>query len=176
LAGYGGAIPGQPPPAPRLLPEETDPQPHLRTGLLLHEEDLSPGFVLDRIEVAATGLLAPVEEIGPLRPAPHVAGFRRAAQAEAATRWQARLGPTTPDLATAHQIAAWAREAGLAQIVTAYAPVGPAAAVLDQLGRLPDAPPLHRLRRSYDSAAWPHATKGFFPFRKQIPALLTRIG
>jgi deoxyribodipyrimidine photo-lyase len=33
-----------------------------------------------------------------------------------------------------------------------------------------------RVRRSWDSNAWPHATKGFFPFREQIPTLLQAEG
>jgi hypothetical protein len=31
---------------------------------------------------------------------------------------------------------------------------------------------LLRLGRNWDREAWPYATKGFFPFRERIPALL----
>jgi deoxyribodipyrimidine photo-lyase len=31
---------------------------------------------------------------------------------------------------------------------------------------------LVRLRRAWDDAAWPHARKGFFPFKSAIPKLL----
>ncbi|WP_299678262.1 FAD-binding domain-containing protein [uncultured Roseobacter sp.] len=165
-----------PPPAPGLLPQETPPKQGARTGLLLHPDDLSPGFVLDRVEVAATGLIAAATDIGPLTSAPHAAAFREAAQQDAAGRWSERLGEITPDLRTAAQIANWATAAGLEQIVTPYAPVGPTADLLAEAGRQPEVPPLHQIRRSYDRAAWPHATKGFFPFKKKIPALLSRIG
>ncbi|MEL7216615.1 MAG: hypothetical protein AAGJ96_11875, partial [Pseudomonadota bacterium] len=58
------------------------------------------------------------------------------------------------------------------QIVTPYAPVGPAANVLTRLAQSDGAPPLRRIRRAYDSAAWPHATHGFFRFKDVIPDLL----
>jgi deoxyribodipyrimidine photo-lyase len=31
---------------------------------------------------------------------------------------------------------------------------------------------LVRLQRRFDSAAWPHATAGFFKFKEKIPALI----
>ena len=31
---------------------------------------------------------------------------------------------------------------------------------------------LVRLRRAWDDVAWPHAKKGFFPFKAAIPKLL----
>ena len=59
-------------------------------------------------------------------------------------------------------------------IVTPYAPAGP---VRDRLDRLKtdlanDGLTLTRIRRPGDAHAWPHATRGFFPFRERIPALL----
>ena len=30
------------------------------------------------------------------------------------------------------------------------------------------------VRRSWDEDFWPHATKGFFPFKEKIPALLQK--
>ncbi|WP_415403384.1 hypothetical protein [Tateyamaria sp. SN3-11] len=56
--------------------------------------------------------------------------------------------------------------------MTPYAPVGPAADVLHRLSLTEDAPALHQIRRDYDSAAWPHATHGFFRFKDKIPKLL----
>lgn len=61
--------------------------------------------------------------------------------------------------------------AGVRQIMTAYAPVGPvadaiatAAPVVERSGMQ-----LVQVRRSWDSRFWPHATKGFFPFKAYIP-------
>jgi deoxyribodipyrimidine photo-lyase len=62
-------------------------------------------------------------------------------------------------------------------VVTAEAPVGP---VADRLAGLDTAlsargVPLIRVRRAYDQMLWPEATKGFFPFKEKIPALLRRL-
>ncbi len=67
-----------------------------------------------------------------------------------------------------------AKAAGADVIVTADAPVGP---IDDGLRALDDAldaagVTLKRVRRAWDANAWPHATKGFFPFKKKIPDLL----
>ena len=71
-----------------------------------------------------------------------------------------------------------ARKNDLKQIVTAYAPVGPVADKLAQLAPTLAAEgiALVEIRRHWDSAFWPHAKKGFFPFKEQIPTLLREIG
>jgi len=63
-------------------------------------------------------------------------------------------------------------------VLTAYAPVGPAAERLDAArAALGDAGvALVQVRRPWDAAAWPHATKGFFKLKKQIPALVEAAG
>ncbi|MEP0521962.1 MAG: FAD-binding domain-containing protein [Hyphomicrobiales bacterium] len=62
-------------------------------------------------------------------------------------------------------------------LVTAYAALGPVAAWLE---RLEDNMRLHgmklvKLRRDYDEKCWPHAKKGFFPFKENIPGFLKHI-
>ena len=64
--------------------------------------------------------------------------------------------------------------AGLRQIVTPYAPVGP---VADTLARLApvlanEGITLAHVRRGWDSQFWPHAKNGFFPSKERIPAML----
>ncbi|MBS3745783.1 MAG: DNA photolyase FAD-binding protein [Wenzhouxiangellaceae bacterium] len=71
-----------------------------------------------------------------------------------------------------------AKAAGADAIVTADAPVGP---VDDGLGEVSEeiagsGLELRRVRRAWDEHAWPHATRGFFPFKKKIPALLEQAG
>ena len=63
---------------------------------------------------------------------------------------------------------------GVAQVVAPYAPVGPTADALAQAAQALQAEGLRliQVRRGWDSRFWPHATAGFFAFRKQIPALL----
>jgi deoxyribodipyrimidine photo-lyase len=166
---------GAPPPAPRFLPQSDGIANDARTALLLHEEDLSPAFMLKDIQPVACAVLRPQLQFGPLQTAPHVEAFRAAALQDSVTRWQSRIGPVT-HLADSEALAKWARAAGVDQIATAYAPTGPVAELLDRYDHSRDAPPLRRVMRPYDRAAWPHATKGFFPFKKYIPDFLAQLG
>jgi deoxyribodipyrimidine photo-lyase len=64
----------------------------------------------------------------------------------------------------------WARDNGLRQVVTPYAPTGPAAEALSDLS---DRLAGHGIAlipalRQWDAIAWPHATHGFFRFRDKI--------
>jgi len=169
------ATPLDGPPRPDLspLPDLAAPDASARTGLILHEDDLSPGFVLDQgITPIATAVVSARSGLSPLTVAPHVTEFAARAAADTVARFGARLGAVSHIDGSPQDLGAWARDAGLAQIVTPYAPVGPAADLLAALSRAEGAPPLRRLRRAHDSAAWPHATHGFFRFREKIPELL----
>ena len=71
-----------------------------------------------------------------------------------------------------------AREAGVRQIVTACAPVGP---VADRLAALApvlagEGIALVQVRRRWDAQFWPHAKKGYFAFKERIPELLRADG
>ncbi|WP_254694079.1 FAD-binding domain-containing protein [Sulfitobacter sp. SK012] len=71
-----------------------------------------------------------------------------------------------------------AERAGVTQVVTPYAPIGPTAT---QLEATRDALrsvgiQLHQKQRAYDTLTWPHATKGFFKLKKKIPTILTDLG
>lgn len=78
----------------------------------------------------------------------------------------------------AEPLAAMARALGLEQIVTSYAPVGPVADVLGPLAvtLATDGIKLSQVRREWDARLWPHATKGFFPFKEKLPAALQDLG
>jgi deoxyribodipyrimidine photo-lyase len=158
--------PPHPPVGPAPLSDGFDPA--APTGLLLTEEDLAPGFVFEAgARPQATAFLDCTAGLSPLMPAPHLRDHVRGAMEDTAARWGARLGPVTW-LAGAEEIADWAAREGLAQIVTPWPCTGPAAEALAGTG-------VRRLVRPYDAAAWPHATHGFFRFRKRIPELLARV-
>ncbi len=57
------------------------------------------------------------------------------------------------------------------RLVTAYAPIGPTRALLDQL-EVAIGDPIQRVTRPWDQECWPHAEKGFFGFKKKIPSLI----
>ncbi|WP_298836886.1 FAD-binding domain-containing protein [uncultured Roseobacter sp.] len=172
LAGEARAIEAPAPPAAGILPPPDTPRPGLRSGFLLHEDDLSPGFALENTDLIAAAVLAPQTGFSPLHPAPHVAGFRTAAAKDAAERWAGRIGSAPTPVTDAQALENWAAAENLEQIITPRAPVGPVADCLATLASRPDAPRIAQITRDYDQRAWPHATRGFFPFRKHIPELV----
>ena len=151
------------------------PPPDGPVALLLHEDDLHPES-LGLAGVAAVGGFAVPEARSPSGCAPAAAGFTRAALADALGRAGRHFAAPAVALAPT-EVVAWATATGCRTLVTPHAPVGWVAEVLAAL----DAPlaargiRLHRLRRPWDAACWPLATRGFFPFRRTIPALLDRL-
>ncbi|BAU31831.1 deoxyribodipyrimidine photo-lyase [Microcella alkaliphila] len=64
------------------------------------------------------------------------------------------------------------------RIVTAYAPTGYAADALDRARAeaAGDGIVIETVLRGWDARAWPHATRGFFPFTERIPGLVRDAG
>lgn len=155
-------------PIPLTQPVSSEP-----SALLIHSDDLSFGDVVKATpDVLGTGVMRDVGHRSPLEIAPHVQCFVDGAMDDALGRWSDRLGAQT-DL-IAEDVADWAECLGAKQVLTPYAPVGP---VADDLARIETALrgkgiTLTRVRKDYDSQAWPHATHGFFRFKEKIPALL----
>jgi deoxyribodipyrimidine photo-lyase len=145
-------------PPPRL--PGADPVPEGRFALLLHDEDCAPdtlGLPLDRIAALAT--VSVTGRLGAMGIAGPVAAFAHAAVADAAWRLAVPAEPLEPEA-----VAEWVGRQ-TCPVVTAYPPVGPTADLLAGL-------PVRRLRRAWDEAAWPHATRGFFAMRSHIPDIL----
>jgi deoxyribodipyrimidine photo-lyase len=164
------AVPrAEPTPAPRPIEQAKPFDPACRTVFLLHEDDLSPGFLFDLgLSPVATALLAHPEGRSPLVVSDRVIGFSRGAVEDAARRWSARLGEVrgleadpAPDA-----LADWVAALRAEQVVSAHAPVGPVARRLSALEAALAARgiPVIRQMRDEDAAAWPHATHGFFRF------------
>jgi deoxyribodipyrimidine photo-lyase len=167
---------GPPHPERRPLRDVAEVQPGLRTGVLLHEDDLSPKFLLDALQsppVAAAALLSPKRR-SPRQVSEKVITFVEHAAADTLHRWQDRLGDSGPVTGSVDKIAEWAVAQELEQVVTPFAPVGPAGSSLRSLRKRLDKDDIAvvEVRRAWDSAAWPHATHGFFRFKKEIPGLL----
>ncbi len=82
------------------------------------------------------------------------------------------------DAADAEPLIAAARAAGVKQIVTPYAPVGPVATAARTWRPALAAAGIAfvSVRRPWDEQFWPHARKGYFPFRERIPSLLRAQG
>jgi deoxyribodipyrimidine photo-lyase len=158
------------PPVPPLRPlAPAGRLPEGPVALLLHEDDLHPESLLPPgADVRAVAHMAVPERRTAGGCAPLVAEYVRAAVGDAAARAEARFGVASRALLP-EEVAAWAAGHGL-PVVTPWAPVGWVPEALDGLGL-----PLVRLRRDWDSACWPCATKGFFAFRTAIPELIGRL-
>jgi len=176
LASEAVPLPPTPDVDRRPIPAEQASNPSLRTGLIVHEEDLGIGHILDQgIVPATTARITTRDMLSPLTVAPHVPAFNDGAMQDAVHRFAPRLGPLSGPFTSVQEVLDWAQSNALEQIVTMYAPVGPTADVLNALASMPEAPTIVQVRRPYDTTAWPHATHGFFRFKAQIPRLLERL-
>ena len=160
------------------LPEPTplrcgdSAEPGLRTGLFVTTEDLS----VETMPLPPLVAAAATRRIGGL-PADGKRRYAEAALGDGLARAAERYGVPAErldeDTGTA-VLRDWAARHRLQQLVTAWAPVGPVAdrltVMAEALAR--DGVRLVRLRRDWDSIAWPQATRGFFRFRSVIPELL----
>jgi deoxyribodipyrimidine photo-lyase len=182
LPGNPAALPHAPAPPPMALPVPEAWDPGARTGLVLTEDDLSPGWLLDRL--AGDGVVPETSAVllsddarSPLVVSSLVTAFTDGAVADALTRHVARLGSpgvTHRGDGFAAGLVEWAQAAGLTQVVAPHAPAGPSA---ERLGHLwhrlgQRGIRLVRVMRPFDRAAWPHATHGFFRFKDAIPRLV----
>ena len=116
----------------------------------------------------------------PLPVGPRPSDFAQGAVADAVDRATSSLG-VSGELSTSEEwgtlLAEWATKNNLTAVATAYAPVGPVAELLSTAGRELDRHgiKLLQLRRPYDSMTWPHAQRGYFKLKEQIPAFLKRL-
>jgi deoxyribodipyrimidine photo-lyase len=76
--------------------------------------------------------------------------------------------------ARAATVLEWVASERLDTVVVPYAPIGPVHERLDGLraALAGEGVALVTVRRRWDSTAWPSASRGFFAFRKKIPALV----
>jgi len=164
------------PPARPLAPQPAK-VPNTPALLLITPEDLHPESLFETSKYFAAAIVA--ADAGLLW-GNHARTFVHAASADAAARVERHFDCPVSISAKldAESIIAAAHAAGVRHVATPAAPVGPVADILVRL-----APELAKVgltlacvRRRWDSAFWPHATRGFFAFKKQIPAHLREIG
>ncbi|MEE4117623.1 MAG: FAD-binding domain-containing protein [Paracoccaceae bacterium] len=173
---------------PRGAPPVSEPwEASARTGLVLTEDDLSPGWLLDDgLAPVTTAVAAGAPHRSPLAVAPHVHAFTREAVADTLARYGARLGQPGPQTglapgetmaAQAEALVAWARAHRLEQVVAPYPPVGPSADAFAEIRRalMSEGVRVATPVRPFDQRAWPHATHGFFRFKDRIPSLIGAI-
>jgi deoxyribodipyrimidine photo-lyase len=141
--------------------------------LLLTHEDLHPESVFGEAAAFSSAIIAADPDLLWGDGARH---FVKAAALDAATRADAHFGcaASTIEKLDAGALIGAAQAAGARRIVTPYAPVGPVTDALAQIAPLlaSEGIALVQKRRQWDEAFWPHAKKGFFAFKEQMPALL----
>lgn len=169
------AVPGDAPiPGPQAIAPLPRYDPATPALLLLTGEDLRPEDVVPHGAAIRTIMAVAGSAAWPWGDAASrfVGDAVRDAAARTAVHYGCRVHHAgVPDLAT---IIAQAQAEGARSIVTPYAPVGPMADALAALApQLAEAGlPLVQVRRDWDERFWPHAKKGFFPFKERIPAIL----
>ncbi len=162
-------------------PQPNDAGTPQRAGLFVTEEDCAPETIAwPARPVAAIGLTA-TQARSPLPTPAAACRFTDGAVADALARASAHFGVESSQTDAedwSETLLHWAQAHELDTVMTAYAPVGPAAERLAVArSALEDAGiSLIEALRPWDAAAWPHATKGFFKLKQQIPAILDAAG
>jgi deoxyribodipyrimidine photo-lyase len=177
LAREAVALTEGPIPKAQMLPPAAAVDPRTPCLLLLTGEDLYPETLVAKSAAISSVLSFATVSKWPWgdKATTFVAGAVDDARERAGRHFKCR---TTAAALDAEAIIAAARADKVDTVITAHAPVGP---VADALGLITPALAaagikLATLRRDWDSAFWPHATKGFFPFKERIPALLAERG
>ena len=149
-------------------------------GLLITEEDCHPESLDFKSNPVGVMGLAATNQRSPLPVGERAAIFARCAVEDAISRAEAQFEIDRFESSRLEaddwtdQLTEFATASNIKNIVTSYAPAGPVAE------RLASARPqlaaagiqLVEIRRAYDEAAWPHATKGFFKLKAKIPKLI----
>ena len=164
-------------PAPQPLPPAVNYDLHKPSFLLVTSDDLYPESVFNSAtNITGAAVLFDPESLW----GENARAFVGAAVTDTAARINNLLKCPTPILRNldATTLMGQAREAGAKQILTPYAPVGPIADILSKAAPIlaSEGIPLVQARRAWDEKFWPHATKGFFPFKERIPKILQEMG
>jgi len=153
---------------------------HERFGLLVTEEDSHVESLLPGQQpLTVLGVLA-TDMRSPLSVGDKASEFAQGAVSDAVERAATVFGVEGSVSGSSDRmqlLIEWAHEHELSVIATAYAPVGPVAELLAEASETLDRHGIRllQLRRPCDDAAWPHAQRGFFKLKKQIPALLDEL-
>lgn len=185
LATTAPALTEEPfPPREAIEPDDVVGTIGARPGLLLHEEDLDAASLLAEQpglaeRLVASAASADAAERSPFPVSEAVGAFTAAALADAAERAEDGRGRPARVLADAlaSTVLDWAASERLDTVVVPYAPVGPVRERLESLrpALAEEGIALVTVRRRWDGTAWPSASRGFFPFRKRIPALVRHL-
>ncbi|MEO1544066.1 MAG: FAD-binding domain-containing protein [Pseudomonadota bacterium] len=170
------------------LQQRNTPLPNTPAILLLHEDDLHPQSLgLDLSDLKGIAFLP--ADISRLALSEGVLAFKSAAANAALQAASSELDiPAMSEVAsidtvqdhldTAANLTAFCKSVGAQTIITPEAPVGPSRMALDAVEQClaANSIALHRIRRDWDNAFWPHAKAGFFKLKEKIPGVLAELG
>ncbi|MDJ0928478.1 MAG: FAD-binding domain-containing protein [Gammaproteobacteria bacterium] len=164
-------------PDPQPIPQPITTSSGDHCALLLTEEDLHAESLDLEGRIATLAGFACTPERASRPVSPQVKAFAAAAVCDGVRRAAEHLSVAVVEkeiLTSTQSVVSWAKEADVSTIVTGYAPTGPVRDALDRLGRElePENIRVLEVQRAWDRNAWPHARRGFFPFKRHIPKLL----
>ncbi len=166
------------PPKIELAQIEAAPKSGIPSILLLHDDDLYPETIpLPHQDIVGIALLNAAEKRSLKGVTQNVHNFVEAGLKDAVQRLKDTH--TIPLCkADVNSVLQLAHRTGAKRIIYVYAPVGPTQdAIYSFTTQLSAATNHNRLMiekcfRDWDTECWPHATKGFFNFKKNIPMIL----
>jgi deoxyribodipyrimidine photo-lyase len=160
-------------PGPMALPTPK-PVSADKVGLLLTQEDLHPqSWPLFAQVVGAASLAMP--PIGEVDSPQH--RFTHGALEDGRERAHQSFGVDALPLTTTNDVVIWAKDLGVRQVVTGYAPTGLVAwrlqDIVSELAK--HEIELVHIKREWDQRAWPLATGGFFKLKEKLPTLIREL-
>jgi deoxyribodipyrimidine photo-lyase len=164
----------------RQLPSATSRFPKGKVGVLITEEDLHlESFDTQQAEIIAVAGATSVAQRSIFPVSAHVQNFTSIALADALKRAADNYKCAAQELPilTVDAVTLFAEQHRMQTLVTPYAPVGPVAERLSILtiGLKARGIELVQVRREFDSAAWPHGSKGFFTMKERTPSLIEKL-
>ena len=173
LSSSAVALPGNPHPDLSILTLGNLPNSKLRTGLLIHDDDLDLSPVINGLKIESTIAVNSVDIVSPWSCAKSVHNFVNSLIEDVSKRYKDKVGSVkfTSDQS---QISGWYHENKIEQMVVAYAATGPNASLIKIL--IEQGLNIVQITKDYDQTTWPHATHGFFRFKEKIPALIKELG
>lgn len=153
---------------------QTQPLPGAGYVLLITPEDCDPDRAIVGNASGVQGLLP----CPPIDQSAAINAFQRGAVTDAVARCAKEATPVISAQDWTNDLIRAAEAAKTKHIVTSQPAIGPIADQLDtaKVGLAAAGIHLHQHLRRYDRIVWPHATKGFFKLKKQIPSILSDLG
>jgi len=173
LSSSAVPLTGNPHPNLSILNLGNVPDSNLRTGLLIHDDDLDLSPVIKGLKIEGTVAINNLKRISPWSCAKSVHTFVNSLIEDVSTRYKDKIGSVN-FTSNPNEIETWYQENKIEQIVVAYAATGPNALLIKTL--IEQGLNVVQMTKDYDQSAWPHATHGFFRFKEKIPALINKLG